>query len=329
MVQQLQTGVPQAETLTARFRRRGKSAWAAWLSLPDDERRCIRQWAMWTVLGTIVFAKPLFRLVMLASETPLHSHIPLVPVIAAYLLYQQREKLPGSGRPAWALAALAVSVSAVAVASGWRASAGSTDALALFTFGYVTYIVAGGFIFFGRPWMASAAFPLAFLVFFVPLPDAAVAWIEQALVLASADVSAWMLHATGTPMLREGTVFRLPTIVLEVARECSGIRSTWVLFITSAVASHMFLKSPWRRFALIAFVIPLGILRNGFRILVIALLCVHVGPHMVDSFIHHQGGPIFFLLSLVPLFLLLTWLRRRDQRRFTNAAKKEPLPCHQ
>ena len=62
-----------------------------------------------------------------------------------------------------------------------------------------------------------------------------------------------------------------------------------------------------------AFVIPLGILRNGFRILVIGLLCVHVGPHMIDSPIHHRGGPIFFALSLVPLFLLVWWLRRQEQ----------------
>ena len=63
-----------------------------------------------------------------------------------------------------------------------------------------------------------------------------------------------------------------------------------------------------------AFVIPLGILRNGFRILVIGLLCVHVGPQMIDSTIHHQGGPFFFALSLVPLLLLLWWLRRQEQR---------------
>ena len=107
-----------------------------------------------------------------------------------------------------------------------------------------------------------------------------------------------MIAATGTPLLREGTVFTLPAIVLEVAEECSGIRSTWVLFITSVVASQMFLTSPWRRLVLVAFVIPLGILRNGFRILTIALLCVKVGPHMVDSVIHHRGGPIFFALSL-------------------------------
>jgi len=74
----------------------------------------------------------------------------------------------------------------------------------------------------------------------------------------------------------------------------------------------MLLTSTWRRAVLVAFVIPLGIVRNGFRILVIGLLCVHIGPHMIDSVIHHRGGPIFFALSLIPLFLLLIWLRRSE-----------------
>jgi hypothetical protein len=64
----------------------------------------------------------------------------------------------------------------------------------------------------------------------------------------------------------------------------------------------------------VAFVIPLGILRNGFRVFVIGMLCVHVGPRMIDSVIHHRGGPLFFALSLVPLFLLLWWLRRGERR---------------
>ena len=112
---------------------------------------------------------------------------------------------------------------------------------------------------------------------------------------------------------RDGTVFELPGIVLRVAQECSGIRSSWVLLIAGLLASHLLLKTRWRRILLVAFVIPLGILRNGFRILVIGLLCVHVGPHMVNSIIHRRGGPFFFALSLVPLLLLLWWLRRQEQ----------------
>jgi exosortase len=148
----------------------------------------------------------------------------------------------------------------------------------------------------------------------VPLPDAAVDWLENASMLASAEAAALFFNVSGTPVLREGTVFELPGIAIQVARECSGIRSSWVLFITGLLASHLFLRTMWRRIVLVAFVIPLGILRNGFRVFVIGQLCVHVGSYMIDSKIHRQGGPVFFALSLVPLLLLLLWLRRRERR---------------
>jgi len=162
--------------------------------------------------------------------------------------------------------------------------------------------------------MAARAFPFAFLVFMVPLPDTIVDWLEKASMLASAEAADLYFGVVGTPRVRQGTVFELPGIVLRVAQECSGIRSSWVLFITSLLASHVFLRTKWRRIMLVAFVIPLGIMRNGFRVLVIGLLCVHLGPHMVHSPIHHKGGPLFFALSLVPLTLLLWWLRRQERR---------------
>src|SRR5207248_3053094 len=136
--------------------------------------------------------------------------------------------------------------------------------------------------------------------------------LETASKLASAEAANFFFHLSGTPVLRDGTIFQLPGMVIEVAQECSGIRSSLVLFITGILASHLLLTSPWRRAVLVAVVIPLGILRNGFRILVISLLCVHVGPHMIHHPIHHRGGPVFFALSLIPLFLLLWWLRRGD-----------------
>jgi len=110
----------------------------------------------------------------------------------------------------------------------------------------------------------------------------------------------------------------MPGIVLEVAQECSGIRSSWVLFITSLLASYLFLQSAWRRTFLVLFVLPLGVIRNAFRILVIALLCVHIGPEMINSAVHRRGGPLFFALSLIPLFILMWWLRRGDRGHNLN-----------
>jgi exosortase C (VPDSG-CTERM-specific) len=290
----------------------GILAW--WRGLPRPRRLRIGGWAAFIAGLTLAFGRPLWTLLMLAAGNDLHSYTPLIPLVTAYLLYVRGERAsePYRSSIAGTTALAALGLAALAGWFAWREGLSASDHLTLLVLAYVLFIAAGGFLFLGSAWMRAAAFPMAFLLFMVPLPDAAVYWIERGLVLASADASAFLFNVTGTPMYREGTILALPGIVLEVARECSGIRSTWILFITSVLASHLFLHSTWRRVLLVAFIIPLGIVRNGFRILTIGLLCVHVGPHMIDSVIHHSGGPIFFALSLIPLFLLLVSLRRGD-----------------
>lgn len=261
--------------------------------------------------------QPLYSLMVHSAKTELNSHILLVPFISAYLIFIRRKQLPAkySTSPLLAIGSLGAGVAALAAAWGLRAfnrPLSDNDFLALMALSFFFLLTACGFVFLGRKWMVAAAFPVAFLIFIVPLPDRVVEWLETVFKLASADAAHLFFIFSGTPVLRDGTVFQLPGIVFEVARECSGIRSTWMLFITSLLASHLFLRTPWRRTVLVLLVIPLAILRNGFRILVIGFLCVHVGPQMIHSPVHRQGGPLFFALSLLPLFLLLWWLRSRE-----------------
>lgn len=273
-------------------------------------------YAAYLLVLTLLFLQPLSGLMTYTVHSDLHSHILLVPLVAAYLLYTRRRLLPAASRTStWGTVTLGgLGIAAVAAGIASRESLSVNDLLALLTLGFVSFVAAGGFLFLGSRWMAAATFPVVFLIFMIPLPDAAVNWLERTSVSASSEATEMLFNVIGTSLVRHGTVFELPGIVLQVGQECSGIRSSVVLFITSLLASHLFLRSPWRRLILVAFVIPLGILRNGFRILVIGLLCVHVGPHMIDSVIHRRGGPFFFALSLVPLFLLLWWLRRGEQR---------------
>jgi exosortase C (VPDSG-CTERM-specific) len=304
------------ETLASSIIGERTGAWSRWRGLPRPERLRIGGAVGWVFVVTLAFVQPLIRLMIHVSQSDLHSYIPLVPFVAGYLLYIQRGTRLAAYGTSIGGTVIVSSISFAALAAGiyWRGSLSVNDELVLIVLAYLSFVAAGGFLFLGSKWMAAAAFPITFLVFMVPLPDGAVNWLETASVLASADVAAWFFKATGTPLLRDGTVFALPGIVLRVAQECSGIHSSWVLFITSLLASHLFLESSWRKIILVAFVIPLGIVRNGFRILVIGLLCVHVGPHMIDSIIHRRGGPFFFVLSLVPLILFMVWLRRQEQR---------------
>jgi len=265
------------------------------------------------------FSQPLLALANYAAHSALHSHILLIPFVSAYLLYIRRDQLPRKY-----VADLPLGM--VLLAGGlsfllfiyWLNFAGRALAdnyyFVLLTLSFLCCLAAGGFCFFGRDWMLAAAFPVAYLIFMVPMPDAMADALETVLKYASAEVANLLFHLSGTPFLRAGLVFQLPNITIEVTQECSGIRSRWVLFMTSVLAANLFLKTPWRRLALIALVIPLAILRNGFRILVIGLLCVNVGPQMIHSVIHTRGGPVFFVLSLIPFLLALWWLRRGEIR---------------
>ena len=305
-------------SVTPRSNGKRSGVWQTWGRLSASERQQIGWLLVYIGALTLAFVRPLMTLLVHALNDSLDSHIPLVPLIAAYLLHA-RAPSAQPGRPSIraALPLVALGITAVTMAVRWEGSVSNNDRLALMTGSYLSFVWAGGFLFLGSKWMAAAAFPVCFLVFMVPMPDALVFWLETGSVVASADVSALFFKWTGTPIVRDGTVFALPGIVIRVAQECSGIRSSWVLLITSLAAAYLFLRSPWRRLALVAFVVPLAIVRNAFRILTIGLLCVHVGPHMIDSVIHHRGGPLFFVLSLLPLtmFLLFLWKRESLTRR--------------
>src|SRR5213082_948735 len=273
-------------------------------------------WCLYLVILFGAFALPLSAFVTYARHSDVYSYVLLIPFVTAYLIYIRWKQLSRELSSAWGYALLLTATGTGALlASLHFTELGQNDYMTLIALSLVCFAIAGAFLFLGSKWAYSAMFPLFFLVFMVPLPEAAVDFLENASKEASAEVANWLFLISGTPVLRAGPVFQLPGITIEVAKECSGIRSSLVLVITSLLAANMFLRTTWRRAVLIGAVITLGLLRNGFRILVISLLCVHIGPEMINSVIHRRGGPVFFALSLVPLFAMLWLFRRQEMKR--------------
>jgi exosortase len=291
---------------------------AVWRSLPPLHRSRVAGFIGYLALMTLLFIQPLMRLMLYAytAQGGLYSHILIIPFIVGYLLYIEwawpsaadRSSIPGI------IMTGGSGIAALTVATVWHGNMSGNDELALIALAFVSFVAAGGFLFFGAKWMAAMAFPFAFLIFMVPLPESAVKWLEDASAAVSAEVAAAYLKMTGLLLARHGTILDLPGISFQVAPECSGIRSTWVLFLATLLASHLFLRTRWHRIVVTALVVPIGILRNGFRIWVLGLLCVRIGPHMLDSPIHRKGGPLFLALSLIPMSLLFLWLRSRESR---------------
>ncbi|HEX7261747.1 MAG TPA: exosortase/archaeosortase family protein [Luteolibacter sp.] len=274
-----------------------------------------RLWIALSSLGLVclLFIPVLHSWFRIAMSSDLHSHVVLIPLVSAYLLVIDRKTLAWDSKPS-PVTGIGILVLSGMVA-GWAMLSNppwsAVDLIALQMLAFVVALWGVGMLGAGSRWMRSAMFPMGFLLFMVPLPDLAVSHLEQFLMVMSARLAEMLFPLGSIPVFKNGQVLELPGMTLEVASECSGIRSSWVLFTTSVLAAYLFLPSLPRRLVLVAAVLPLGILRNAVRIYVIGWLCVNYGPEMIDSWIHRKGGPVFFAASLVPLFLMTWWLRKR------------------
>jgi exosortase C (VPDSG-CTERM-specific) len=288
-----------------------------------DENAAIKRFRRAAGLLALFFCLPLFRLGQFAWTDELLSYIVLIPVLSWYLARLEKN-LPPVSAPA-KVPAIIFSAAGLLVTAWWflKPCTAVADNLAQSTLAFLLLFAALAFWFLGAARVRALAFPLGMLVFMIPLPDAWRDGLEVFLQHGSAIVAGWMFTVSDIPVFQTGLQFKLPGISLQVAPECSGIHSTLVLFITSLVAAHIFLRSNTRRAVLCLFVLPLALARNAFRILVLGELCVHIGPEMIDSPIHHHGGPLFFALSLLPFGLLLYWLRR-GERTVRTTVKVEP-----
>jgi exosortase C (VPDSG-CTERM-specific) len=272
-------------------------------------------WA--TIILVACFSVPLSRLVWFAAGSELYSHILLVPFVSVYLAWLNRRSVRAPSEPNRRFAVLAWCAGSVLLAGYWLAiwagwPMANQDRLSWMTSAFVCFFFGVCGLFAGRATVRALRFPLCFLVFMVPFPTVMHDWLEAFLQRGSALTAYGLFLLTGTPVVRSDLNFQLPGITLQVAPECSGIHSSLVLFLTSLIAGHLFLRTPWKRTVLALAVLPLGLFRNGFRIFVIGQLCIRIGPQTIYSAIHRDGGPLFFALSMVPFFLLLILLRRSE-----------------
>ena len=165
---------------------------------------------------------------------------------------------------------------------------------------------------YGTGSFAKARFPLFFLLLLVPFPEFVIDKAIFALQAGSSDVAYGLLRILNLPVLKEGFILSLPKYNLEVAKECSGIRSSIALLITVLVAGEFVLGSSWRRLILVVSIVPILVLKNGLRIVTIYLLTAYVNPAFLHGRLHTSGGIVFYLLGLIALIPVAALLRRGE-----------------
>lgn len=264
-------------------------------------------------VSLLLWRRPTVETYILARGDERYTHILLiVPIVAALILqsFRYKEVVVKSWLPGSVLAALAV----VLLAVGRFTMAGATHdvVLAVEMLGLVSWWVGSFSLCFGVEASRIARFPLLFLLWVVPLPvaiiDVFVAFLQRGSIVAS---QAFFLLFR-VPVTRAGTTLMIPGLDIDVAPECSSIRSSMMLLVTTMLVAHLYLRTPWRKVLLVASAVFLSIAKNGFRIFVIATLGTRVDPAYLSGRLHRQGGVVFLSLAFV-LVILLLWILRRNE----------------
>jgi exosortase len=266
--------------------------------------------------SVIAYLAPLRSLFSFAWNDDTFSYIPLVPLISAYFLYERRREIfvrsdrldPGG--------AVLIILAILLYAFEARESSGLSrlDSFSVMALSFVLLLVGGMGLFYGtRVWKAGR-FASLFLLFMAPIPFFLLDKVVLFLQRWSADAAYALFRVTGVPVYREGFVFHLPGLSVEVAKQCSGIRSSISLLLVSLLAGHLMLRDSWRKGALVLAIVPITIVKNAVRIVTLTLLGVYVDPRVLGSIAHRRGGIPIFFLALVLLGGVL-WLLRRGERK--------------
>lgn len=188
---------------------------------------------------------------------------------------------------------------------------------------YICFLIGGMIFFYGVPAFVKTRFSWLLMLLVIPVPMAVLDYMVTFFRDGSAEVVNVMLQITGITFIREGLTFRLPSITIYIAPECSGIRSSIALFITALFAGQLYLKTVPAKLVLLLCVIPLTLLKNGLRITALTILADKVDvAWLTHSRLHHNGGIVFFAIILLLLLGILFSLQRAEKVVLSRLQKK-------
>jgi len=276
-------------------------------------------WIFLTFNGLFFFKffRPLWDLVLTSYRSDTFSYIPFIPLISIYILNIDKRIIFSKKNTFAAAGLIPISIGIVIIFFTKKliGSLDHFDYLSLLTLSMVLIWIGGFTLCYGIRSLRAAAVPFLFLFFMVPIPTVALDKIISILQTGSAIVAYGFFKAAHIPMSRDGFVFHLSTINIEVAPECSGIRSAISLLITGLLAGHFYLRTGWSKIILLLTIIPITLLKNGFRIAALSILGVYVDERILGSELHRNGGILFFIFALVLLWAVIALLRRVEGKK--------------
>jgi exosortase D (VPLPA-CTERM-specific) len=225
-------------------------------------------------------------------DIPEYSHGVLIPPVAAFLIWQQKDRLervPFTG--SWAGVGLIL-------IGGLILLAGQIGTVyTLVQFAYVLTLCGLILSFLGWSPFRLISMPLLILLFMIPFPQFVLANLSTKLQLLSSQIGVWFIRLFDISVFVEGNVIDLGGYKLQVAEACSGLRYLFPLMTLGFLMAYFYKGALWKRIVLFLSSIPITVIMNSLRIGVIGITVDRWGTEMAEGFLHEFQGWVVFMVS--------------------------------
>ena len=228
-----------------------------------------------------------------------YSHGFLVPFVSLFIVWSNRKALFALPvKPSqWGWLVFAFGVLVYLLSAVWRIYFSSG-------FSFLFVIVGLILIFLGKRHLKALWFPIAFLLFMLPLPMVAIANISFKLKIFASQVATAFINMLGVPAMREGSVIKTLHSYVVVEDPCSGIRSLIALIALGALMAYFSRLSKPRKIVLFLASIPLAVVTNIIRIIVVTLASEMYGAKFATGAFHDAMGIMVFVLAFLGMLFV-------------------------
>lgn len=229
-----------------------------------------------------------------------YSHGMLVPFIAGLMAWTRRAELRALRiEPSRFAGAVTVALAAALLVAGRAGTLMIAEAISFLVLLPGLVLLLGGW---GH--LRILALPLAYLQFMVPWMDELLDRLHMPFQLLSANIGVFLLRLLNYNVFHDGKYIRIPGIMIEVAKECSGVRF-FLSIIAIGIPLVYFTQRSYRKaaFVLITSMI-LAVLTNGARVAMAVMSASAWGAETLHGPGHIFQGWFVAQAGIVALFIL-------------------------
>ncbi len=173
-------------------------------------------------------------------------------------------------------------------------------------FSMILYLAGCSLFLLGNDMTRKLAYPLSFLVFMCPIPDAFINVIALPMKSYATSLSIQILDVIGIPHIREGFRIHLATSTYVVGTPCNGMRSLISFLTLGFLFLYIVQARFWKKILFLGFIPPLAIVLNGLRITALLFIAKTYGQEMAspESILHDGSGLVLFIIGFLLLMLV-------------------------